>query len=285
MQFTRRNVLIAGGGAVLLLGILAFANRPARVVTRAVTALAAADTGAFVATIELANAQAAAPVLGEPGTVEVKLTGVFSRGAQANQRDRLQADVVITAKSDSVTLAVEGEVRFVDDQAYVLIKKAPPGALNPLKGVWLELPRGQASQPATTTVSEDLFTDVKRAGTEKLGEETVVKYTAIARETAVVRMMDGIAELLGTRLTDAQVAEIMVSVQRAGQVPTEVWISRWGTTLRRLAATVDVPGGNAMRFVLTMTDINLKTNIMVPENAVPINEAMGALNAAARNGQ
>lgn len=279
MQITRRTLLAVVAAAILLLLLFVGINRPARVVNRAVSDLAAAQTGAFVATIELSNAQAAVPVLGEPGTVEIKLTGVFARSNEEQARDRLQADVVVTTKSDSVTITLEGEVRFIDDQAYVLIKKTPAGALGQLKGVWLELPRGKTTEAATQDMSQELFTDIRRVGVDRVADATTVKYTAIAREVAVVRMMDGVAELLGTRLTEAQIQEIMMSVQRAGQVPTQLWIDRWGTQLRQLAATVDVPGGRAMRFVLTMTAINPKTNITVPENAVPISEAVGKLNA------
>lgn len=272
-----QKVVLAAGAAAVVIGFLWYTQRPVRVVDTAVTALAEAKSGAFGATIELNNPKEAASVLGEPGKVDVTLDGVFIKGTEGQARDRLQAEVVIATKSESVALTVEGEIRFVDDNAYVLIKKAPPGALSQLRGTWLELPRGAASQGTAAAVPEDLFTDVKRVGTDTIGDTSVVKYTAVAREAAVVRMMDGIAELLGTRLTDAQVAEIKGSVQKAGQIPVELMIARWGSDLKQLAANVAVPGGNAMRLVLHIKELNPKVEITAPEKAVPVSEAAAAL--------
>lgn len=267
--------VVAAGVVVLLV----FISRPGRVAREAVESLAEAKTGAFVATVQLENAQATQQLLGEAGSVEIVLDGVFLRREKDNERDRLQADVTVTTKTDSLSLTLEGEARFVGDKAYLFIEKSPAafGALTQLKGQWLELPRGDASQPAETAISSDFFTKVERDGSANLSDVSVVKYTAQAHEAGVVRMMDSIAELLGTRLTDAQVNSIRGSVQKVGHVPVELWVARWGTQPKQLAATIEVPGGNKMRFVLQLKQLNAKVVIAAPEKAVPLSDAVASL--------
>lgn len=278
-KFSRNQWLAVGAAiAVVLIGIIVYFNRPSRAAERAVDKLAFANTGSFIATVQLENAQATQQVLGEQGAVEITLDGVFARSNKEGERDRLQADVIVTTKTESVSVTLEGETRFINDKAYVYIKKSPPvfGALTQLKGQWLELPRGQTTQPAKATLPDDLFSGVQRIGTETIDGEPVVKYSAVANEAAVVRMMDSFASLLGTRLTDAQVNNIRGSVQKVGQVPVELWIRRWGSDLRKLAALIDVPGGNKMRFTLRLKDVNTPVDITAPEQAVPLNEAVAA---------
>lgn len=278
MKLSRNLWLVAGAATIVVIGGLVFANQPSRVAEGAIDKLAQATTGKFVATLQLENAQATQQVLGEQGTVEVQLDGVFSRGKE-NERDQLKADVVVTTKTESVSVTLEGEARFVNDKAYLYIKKSPPalGAFTQLKGQWLELPRGETTQPAAhVTLPDDLFTNVTRVGTDNLDGTSVVKYTATAHEAAVVRMMDSIAALLGTRLTDAQVNSIRGSVQKVGQVPVELWIKRWGSELTQLSALIAVPDGNKMRFTLRLTELNSKVEITAPDNAKPINEAVTA---------
>lgn len=282
MKLSRNQWLGIGAAAVVILGGLVVVNQPSRVAEGAVDKLANAKTGAFVATMQLENAQATQQVLGEQGAVEIKLDGVFARSTKESERDQLKADVLITTKTESVSVTLEGEARFVNDKAYLYIKKSPAvfGALNQLKGQWLELPRGETSEPAQAQLPEDLFSNVKRVGTQELDGEAVIKYTATAHEAAVVRMMDSIAALLGTRLTDAQVNNIRGSVQKVGQVPVELWVKRWGSNIEQLSALIDVPGGNKMRFTLRLNDLNSAVDITAPENAKPINEAVAAAQVA-----
>lgn len=276
MKISRNQWLAGGAALVVVIGGLVFVNQPSRVAEGAIDKLAQATTGKFVATLLLENAQATQQVMGEQGTVEIKLDGVFARGTKDQERDQLKADVAVTTKTESVSVTLEGEARFVNDKAYLYIKKSPPafGALTQLKGQWLQLPRGETTQPAQAKLPDDLFTGVKRAGTQDLDGRSVVKYTATAHETAVVRMMDSIAALLGTRLTDAQVNSIRGSVQKVGQVPVELWITRWGSDLAQLSALIAVPDGNKMRFTLRLKETNSKVEIVAPDNAKPINEAV-----------
>lgn len=272
------RIAIAVVGLAIVAAAAWYWQRPAYVAERAVTSLAKARTARFVAVLQLENATATEQVLGERGEVELKLDGVFARGADETKKDALQAGVVLGTKTESITVNVEGDVRFVDDKAYLFIKKAPPlfSVLAQLKGQWLTFARqGEVGESATR--GSGVFTEVDRAGVEELNGEQVVTYTAVATDTAVIRMMDGIAAVLGTRLTDQQVADIRTSVARAERVPVELKIKRGGRQLRELATMLTIPGGNTVRFTLTILDINQPVDITPPEGAVPIEDAVRKL--------
>ncbi len=274
---SRRTLSFVGLAIVVMVGLLLIVWRqPERVVTQAAAELAAASSARFSSSLQLQNAQATQQVLGEAGSVEVVLNGVFQRRERA--RDALRSEVVLATKTESVSVTVEGEVRFIDDKAFLYIKKSPPifGLLSQLKGQWLELPRGQEVAQSEQAGAGKPFTDVKRIGTEELDGKNVVKYEAVATEAAVVHMMDSIAELLGTRLTGDQITTIRQSVQQVGKVPVELWIGRWGSNLEKLSAVLDIPGGNQVRFTLVIHERNQKVTIDTPAGAVSVESAIKA---------
>lgn len=263
-------VVVVGGGVVYL-------QRPSLVVAQAVSKFGDADSAAFAATLQLENAQATQQQLGEQGTIELQLDGVFAR--QEAEQDTLQADVVFATKTESVSVNIEGEVRFISDKAYLYVEKAPQmlAPLAQLKGMWLELERGPAVAEETRTAPEQLFVNIERTGTAELNGETVTVYKAVADDQAVIVMMDSMAELLGTRLTQEQITNLRSSVGRVQQVPVELKVKRWSRQLRQLRAVLDVPGGNKVNFTLTITDTNQPVKVTVPEGAVSLTEAAQAL--------
>ncbi|MEX1997639.1 MAG: hypothetical protein WEA04_03110 [Candidatus Andersenbacteria bacterium] len=262
---------------VVTAGTMWYIQRPATIAERSITALARANTAHFKAMVELANDATTEALLGESGTVEFIADGVFAR--HDNERDALQADITLTTKTESVSVTVEGEVRFIGDKAFLYIKASPPifALLNQLKGQWLELPRGEEGNIITMSTPERYFVEVKRQGIEQLQGKSVVKYEAVAADAAVISMMDAIAELLGTRLTQDQISNIRQSVDQVGQVPVELWIKRWSQNLRQLRAVLEVPGGNNIQFTLATEELNEKVDIVAPPNAVDINDAVRAV--------
>lgn len=254
----------------VLIAAVAFLQRPTMVVERALDQLGKAETARYTALLTLENAQATQQVLGEQGAVEVTLDGVFARAADTP--DTLQADVAFLTKTESVTVNVAGEVRFIGDRVYALVESAPPmfAALAQLKGQWLELPRGTKGDTAAHEVPDELFTDVRRTGVKELNGEQVVTYHAEAKEEGIITMMDGIAELLGTRLTNDQIADLRSSVERVERVPVELAIRRWSRDLRELSTVLTMPGGNTVRFTLTIHETNQPVQVTPPENAASL---------------
>jgi hypothetical protein len=263
--------VVAVGGALL------YGQRPTRVAEAAITTLSEARTARFAATLQLENAQATQQQLGELGTVEITLDGVFER--RDNEPDAIAADVAFATKTESISVTVDGEVRFVGDKAYVNIEKTPPtfAALNQLKGQWLFFERGAGPEAPTANETAASFVSVKRKGTSEVNGEPVVLYEAVATDEAVIAMMDGIAELLGTRLTQDQITDLRNSVTKVGQVPVELKVRRWSNELRQLSTVLEVPGGNTVRFTLTPKELNTPVEITEPDGAVSLNEAVAAL--------
>lgn len=247
-------------------------QRPSFVVERAADRLGAATSARYTAVLQLENAAATQQVLGEQGAVELTLDGVFIR--EDEQTDSLQADVKFLTKTESVTVNVDGEVRFIKDRIYALVETAPPmlAALSQVKGQWITLPRGSGTEAAVQMPPEELFTQVKRTGTGELNGEQVVVYRAEAKDEAVVSMMDSIAELLGTRLTTDQIDNLRSSVDRVESVPVEIKIRRWSSELRELSTTLTIPGANTVHFTLTLHDTNQPVDIIEPTDAVPIEQ-------------
>lgn len=283
-----KHFILAGVGAVVLLGVgglLVWLQRPTAVVERAFTELAETKTGAFAAQLALENNQATQQLLGEAGTLELAVDGVFARHDE--QQDSLQADATMTAKTESVSVQLQAEFRFIGDQVYVLVKRAPAAypALVQLKGVWLKLPRGAEQQPAAEQDDAvELFTDVDRAGTEHLDGVGVVKYDTVATDDAVVRMMDAFAVLLGTDLTEQQIQDVRAGVAQAGEVPVTVWVRRFSRQLEQLQTRFTVPGGNTVAFTLRLKERGQDVTVEEPAGAVTIQELITTLQQAQQVG-
>jgi len=264
---------------VALIGILAFAFRPARVAEQALTKFAAADTADFVAELQLGNNEATQQLLGEEGVVEIVLDGVLERSEET--RDSLASNLAITIRTESVQVQVKGELRLIDDKLYLYIEKSPQvfPVLAELKGEWIAFNRGGQSEPQEEAEAVELFSTVRRTGTEKIDGTTTVHYTAQATSEAVISMMDTIADLLGTQLTETQIDDIRASVSQVEEVPVELWVERFSRNLKRLRTTLTIPGGNTVDFTLTVNDQNQPVTIETPTDANTIEEAIRAAQA------
>jgi hypothetical protein len=267
-------------GLILLIVVIAGASlwwywqRPTKVVDDALAQLGTADTQHFHAVVVLENAAATQQILGEQGQVELNIDGVFAR--QPEKRDALAMNIALTNKTESVSIQLEGELRFIEEQAYLLIKKAPQVVplLAHIKGTWIRLPRGGQQKERETPTPEQLFTNINRQGTEKVADATARKYRAVATGAAVLHLLDGIAELLGTQLTEDQIAGIRQSLGEVQEMPVELWITPWKHELKQLKTVLAVPGGNTINFTLTLQERNKPADITVPEGNVTLEETL-----------
>lgn len=254
----------------LIAGVI-WLRRPVRVINHAIAELAAAPTATFQAELAVENEQLTKQLLKEPGVIIVKLDGAYDRAA--HPRDNLVAAWLFTIKTESVTVEAEGEARFVGDAAYLHIEKAAPvfTGLNQLKGQWFTLPRGAMSPPAADhDTGEPLFTSVRRAGRAEVDGRATVRYRAEATGAAVVRLMDTVASLLGTTLSEVQIENIRANAQASASIPVELWISPWTGRLVRWQATISPPKGNRVTFTLRVKDLSISTDITAPPHAVPL---------------
>jgi len=254
---------------IVVLAALWYWQSPQRVATAAARGLGQADTQHFDAEIKIGNTEATTNLLGEAASVSLQVAGVFDR--QEAGRDSLDADIILVTESESVSLKVEAEAKFIGDEAYVKINKSPAAfpALVELKGQWLVLPRGGDDNLGHTPGgSEALFTNVKRAGAGHL--------TAEATPAAFVSLLDNIANLLGTNLTAGQIDNIRSSLNQVDTVPVELDISSFSHELQQLSTTLNMPNQNTVEFTLALSERNQPTEITVPEGAKSLGELLGA---------
>lgn len=268
------------GSIVVILGIagaIIWYQRPTKTVTDAFAKAGEAQTQAFRAQVTLTNAGTAEQLLGEQGTVEVVLDGVFER--QENQRAALQSAVSLVARSDSVAVEIEGNVRFVGDKVYLEVKKAPPAipVLVQLKDRWIELPRGGEAPGETAAAGEAaLFTNVKRVGREEVAGKSTLKYEATVTEAAIVQFMDAIARLLGTQLTTEQIDNLRQNLAERNDLPITIWATPLQHELRQFAINL-APGSEAqIRYTITLTDRNQAVTITAPEGAQTLEAVLSA---------
>lgn len=277
MQFTfqqKKIFLIVAAVAILLCAIVWVWQRPSVVVKSALLKANQAETHVFKAIIDIQNNQATTALLGEEGKVRLELDGVFQEAADKNSS--LQSQVTMNLQTDSVTLQLAGEVRFIEDKAYLLINKSPAvfPALAKLKGTWIELPRGAHEQiEENQPITGELFSSVKYEGREKRDGQTVLHYGTMATQVAIVRMMDSIAQLLGTQLTEQQLTSLRDGMAQVKEVPVEVWVTPFAHELQGIKATLAVPGGNTLQFELLLKDRNKAVQISKPENALTADKA------------
>lgn len=264
-------VVIVGVAALVVGGY--FLLTPARVVEKAADQLGRAETADFTLQLELENDAATERVLSEQGRIEVVVDGDFKRRATAP--DDVQAKISFSTITDTVSVRVDGEVRLVDKSIYAYVENAPAifPTLQQLRGKWLENPRGATADRVAHAVPENLFTNVERTGTEVVNGETVVVYKAIATDEAVISMMDGISEIVSTRLTEKDIEGLRASVQKSGEVPVEIKVRRFSKSLKQIVAPITMPGGNTLRFTLTINDTNQPVNITKPDGAVSFQDA------------
>ncbi len=253
------------------IGVISFIwwrQRPMRVVEEAAQKLVEAQTQRFSSVVKIENSQATKDILGEQATVELAVDGVYAR--QKDARDSVDAHVVLTTKTESVTLLVEGNIKFIGDKAYFEITKAPLAfpALVQLKGMWVEIPRGAGVADSKLKSDEKLFTEVKRGRTwEGQGKKARV-YQVTATRAAVILTLDGIAKILGTHLSDAQIGSIRDGIASTDTVPVEMAIAPWQRELYQIKTATKVPGNNNNVSVeINFSDRDKKVEIAVPEGA------------------
>lgn len=273
---TRRGLLLIGS-AIIIIGavtaLIAWRLRPTAVVAGAMDRAAEAQSHSFTARLAIANAQASAASLGEQASITLEATGAYDRSQPAT--DALQATILASLETESVTMVTEVETRFIENAAYLLIKKMPP-ALSPLaqlKGQWLRLPREGAQQASSLPADESLFTNISRAGTAEINGDTVRVYSAIATPTAVLHLFDSIGALVGNRLTADQVEQFRQNVAAADGIPVRLAIAPITRELQQIESVFIAPGNqNEIHFTLTFTDRDKEVAITAPEGAKSIEE-------------
>lgn len=263
--------------AVAVMGLVFYWTRPSRVVDAAVTKLANSDSQHFIANISVTNPAASMDILGEKASIDLLINGQFKR--EADTRDSLDATVQLTTKTETVTMLVEANTRFIGDQAYFQITKAPPSlpVLAKLKNIWIELPRGAQQESATLPDNEPVFVEVNGGSRQDLDGTTVKIYQATATSAAVIRMMDAIAQVLGTHLTASQIENIQQGIANAATVPVELAITPWSNEVRRISLDTTVPGSNNnMSIELKLTGRNQPGEIAIPPDAKKLSDIAGA---------
>lgn len=265
----RRRFLVIS--TVVLVAVIVAAvwwwRHPEHVVAAAASKLAEAETQSFTADLTIANSGATEQLIGQRATVAVRLKGAFAR--RESERDALTADVELVTETEGITLRIEGNTRFVGDKAYVRITKAPATfpLLARLKDQWIELPRGGESEGSVTAANQPMFTKVERAGRTSISEQSATSFRAQATSQAVIRLLDGIADVLGTRLTAEQIDGIRQNVAADTTVPVQLAISPWTHEILQLSATLSAPNQNQISFVLTLADRNRSQDIAAPDGA------------------
>lgn len=262
--------------ALLLVSFFIFWNRPSRIVDKAFVKLGASTTQHFYSAVSISNPAASVDILGEPASVDLLVDGKFKR--EVNQRDSLDATLQLTTKTETLTMLIEANTRFIGDQAYFQITKAPPSlpALSQLKNLWIEMPRGTQQAPSTLPAQTETFLTVKAGPRQEIDGTKVKLYYATATSSAVIRMMDAIAKILGTHLTADQVNNIQQGVASAEMVPIELAITPWSNEIRRLSLATTVPGSNnTMSIEFKFTERDEPVEITVPPDAKSLSDIAG----------
>lgn len=263
---------VIGAIAIAVAGATyAYVQRPERAVSNALQKLGEADTQGFEAQIMLDNPQATQQILQNAGSLTLALNGSFDR--RGEERDSIVSDININAQTEGVTVALNGQLRLIGDQAYLLVQQSPSAIplLAALKDKWVELPRGEVKEASTPEEGSPLLARVEKAGREKVGDVSTVKYEAVATQTGIVRFMDNIAQLLGTRLSDQQITTIQNSLANTQELPVALWVTPGSHELVQLETRL---GDSGTRYLIKFHDRNEPVEHTVPDGAKPIQEVL-----------
>lgn len=267
----RKRLAFSMIGGLLLISLATFIwlrQRPVRVVEAAIQKLVEAQTQGFKSVIRIENSQATQEILGEQATIELNVDGVYAR--EEDKRDSVDAQVLLTTKTDSVTLSVEGNVRFIDNKAYFEVTKAPMSfpAIAALKGQWIEMPRGEGTEGNKVENDEPMFTEVKKGKAWRAQDKKARTYNATATRAAVIGMLDGVARILGTHLSDEQVQSIREGIANTETLPVDLAVAPWRRELYQIKTVATVPGNsNNISVEINLADRNKKVEITAPEGA------------------
>lgn len=256
-------VLVAGA-----ITFIVYRMEPENVVEGALNNLAEADTKAFEAKISVSNPQASVDMLGEEAAIELDIDGRYKR--MEEQRDSVDASIGFTTKTETLTMLAEGKARFIDDKAYFKVTKSPAifPILAQLKGQWIEMTRGEKQEKADFEFEDEPLVNVEAGGKREVGGVSVRVYEAEATSAAVINMLDGVASVLGTRLTEDQIKGIRERVEGTKNVPVELAVDPWTRELKQIRSTTVIPdNNNTIDIEFTFSDIEDPVEIMAPENA------------------
>ena len=262
--------------AVVAVAFLIFWIRPKAVVQSAFNKLANSDTQSFGAIVSISNPQAAMDILGEKSSIELDVKGKFKR--EKTGRDSIDAVVKLTTNSESITMLTEVNIKFVGEQSYFQVVKAPPTfpALVQLKGEWIEIARGTQRDVSELPIAGEIFLEVKSGDKREVNGDNTKVYQAKATSAAVIHMLDNIASILGTHLSTEQIKGIQEGIASAESMPVELAITPWSREIRQIKSSTVVPdSNNTMSIEFTFADRNEVVEIEAPSNAQTLGSMAG----------
>jgi len=262
--------------AVVAVAFLIFWIRPKAVVQSAFNKLANSDTQSFGAIVSISNPQAAMDILGEKSSIELDVKGKFKR--EKTGRDSIDAVVKLTTNSESITMLTEVNIKFVGEQSYFQVVKAPPTfpALVQLKGEWIEIARGTQRDVSELPIAGEIFLEVKSGDKREVNGDNTKVYQAKATSAAVIHMLDNIASILGTHLSTEQIKGIQEGISSAESMPVELAITPWSREIRQIKSSTVVPdSNNTMSIEFTFADRNEVVEIEAPSNAQTLGSMAG----------
>lgn len=263
--------LVVALALLIMVGMYAYARQPSRAVSNAVSKLASARTQHFHAVIALEKNPAIQSLVAEATSMTVTLDGSWKR--EPDSATSLVSDITMNTKSEAITLEMGGQLRLIGDKAYLLVAKAPAAVLMlaKLKDQWAELPRGNAPQNPAPSASGPLFQDVKSGRREKIDGQTTIKYETHVTEQGMIRFMDNLASILGTRLTDQQIENLRANLKNVDSLPVTLWVTPWSQELVQLE--VQVPE-SAVRYTISFSGRNRAVSHEIPPDARPIRDIL-----------
>ena len=263
-----RSVLIISVLILLIVAGYFWWYRPSAVVRRAIGQLEQTKSTGFQVNIVLADTSAETA----GGGIEVTLDGVYDGTSQG--KDSIASDVLLSTRADGVSVNTEGEARLIGDQLFFLIRQVPSSfpVLDTLRGQWVKLPRGGEAEERSPEPRVLSFSGTKRIGKTEVNGTNATQYQAMASPDTAVYLMDSLARVLGTGLSDQQADELRTSLMQTSEVPLTVAVTPWGSEIKQIGTSLSAQGGSMMQFVLTLQDRNKPVSIVEPENAVTLEQ-------------
>jgi len=278
----KRLYIIIAVPLIIIVALLYVWQRPSFVVNRAFEKLSHSRTESFNGHIAITNLQATQSLIGEGASLNINYDGVFER---TSPRNSLKTHILLSTDTDSVTMRIEGDIIFIDNDAFIRISKAPPAipVLSQLKDQWIKTNRGGGETASQLDENEPLFSNVKETGQADVNNRTVTTYEISTSTTAVLHFLDQVADILGTRLTADQVANFRNNVSSAQEITTTVGVSKWTHTLHSINTSITMPTGNTVTFTLNLNNRNKEVEISPPEQALSLQDIINNAQNANQN--
>lgn len=208
---------------------------------------------------------------------------------QKNTGETLEtaATVAIEGVGQGTTLKGSGEVRLVGGKLFYKIDVLPPvfPGIEQIIGKWIPgsenislLPEKATQNLAKSFGEQQLFTDIKKIGSEKVGKYRTTHYQVKLSPAGYANFVEQFLKLSNVE-SPLSKEELQKSIETASAVPFDVWVD-FGNKLRKITVSYNQQAGSNTLLEIYFSPftgtskIEAPNDVLRPAETTPVSSSM-----------